>query len=379
MISLSADNRSLLTTGPYSYLLDNLAAGTNSLATTNVSGFAVDDLIVIGLFGNDNAEIFRISAIDTSTNTLTIVDPSGSVSQTAFAHSESTKITKIQCDQVRFYWTALLGTIADEDPTFDTDTPLTDWMDIVPSEWFTTYDDAAHSTGFGWFLFRNSVTLEASQNSNAIPYAGFATNTVKLVFDDFMSLLNNRELTLVTNDDMYAWLNEGLAMVRNKLNLANPEYTVSTLKTLTVTSGTSEYLLDADFGDLVQIVDTGSYPLPGLSVRDAMSYIGDQARYYVRGRYIGLVPVPSQATTYSYRYRSRGTRLTSYDDLIDLPDHGFYILKDWMMYRACLKFQNPNASTFYKSFADGLNTMIVSSVKRDARLDSWSIAPWANA
>lgn len=379
MISLSADNRSLLSTGPYTYIVDNIASGVSVLSVVNVDGFAVDDMVLIGLFGNENAEIMRISAIDTSANTITVVATDGTSSQTAYAHSESTKISKIQFNQIRFYWTAAAGTIADENPTFDTNNPLTSWQDLVPSEWFTTYDDADHSTGFGWFVFRNSVSLESSQNSNAIPYAGFDGNTVKAIFDDFTSLLNNRELTLVRPEDMYSWLNEGIAMVRNKLNLSNPEYTVSTTKTLTAVVGTSEYLLDSDFGDLVEIVDTASRPVPSMMIKQAMAYTGDIPHYYIRGRYIGLVPTPTQATTYSYRYRSKGSRVTSYDDYIDLPDHGFYVLKDWMMYRACLKFQNPNAATFYKSFSDGLNVMITASVKRDAALDSWGIAPWANA
>lgn len=379
MIILSADNRSLLTSSAYTYLLDNVLAGVNELPVLNVDGFEIDNLILVGLFGNESAEIFRVSAIDTGTNTLTITHPDGSSANTVFSHPESTKVSIIPYDQVRFYWTAAAGTIADENPVFDTNNPLSGWMDIVPSEWFTNYQDETQSTGFGWFLFRNSITTTVSQNSNAIPYAGFSGNSVQQIFSDFQSLLNTRELKLVTNDDMFSWLNEGLSVVRNKLNLSNPEYTVSAPQTITIVPGTSEYLLEADFGDLVEIVDGSTYPIPGLTIRQAMSYIGSQAMYYIRGRYIGFVPTPTSAETYTYRYRSKGTRLASYDDLIDLPDHGFYILKDWMMWRACLKFQNPNASTYYKSFADGLNTLITSSVKRDAKLDSWSIAPSANA
>lgn len=379
MITLSADNRSLLQTGPYTYLIDNTTSGVNTLAVANTDGFTVGDLILIGLFGNENAEIFRISAINTTTGVFTLVTRTATSTTTQYAHAESTKVTKIQFDQVRFYWTALTGTIADEDPTFATTTPLTGWTDIRPSDWFTTYDDAAHSTGFGWFLFQNSVSSEASQNSNSIPYAGFANNTVKTIFDDFSSLLNSKELTLVSNDDMFSWLNEGIALMRNKLNLSNPEYTVSTLKTLTIIAGTSEYLLDSDFGDLVQIIDGESTPINAATIKQAMAYTGNQPYYYLRGRYIGIVPTPTVATTYNYRYRSRGTRLTSYDDLVDLPDHGFYVVKDWMMYRASLKFQNPNSATYRKAFTDGLNEMIISSVKRDAGLDSWGIASWASA
>jgi hypothetical protein len=114
-----------------------------------------------------------------------------------------------------------------------------------------------------------------------------------------------------------------------------------------------------------------------------MHYVNGTIRYYIRGRYIGFVPTPGLFNTIpfgtcTYIYRSKGTRLTGLDDPVNLPDNGAYVLKDWMMYRACLKFQNPNAQVYYKAFNDGLNQMIVSSVHRDANLDSWKIAPWAN-
>lgn len=379
MITLSADNRSLLDATPFSFLTDNVASGASTLEVVNADAFAVNDFILLGLFGVENAEIFRVTAVNTATNTLTLADKDGNSASTVSPHAESTKVTVIPFNEIRFYWTAATGTIADENPTFDTANPLTGWTNLTPSDWFTSFSDTDHATGFGWFVFRNSITLESSQPSNAIPYTGFASNSVQQIFSDFMSLLSNRELKLVTQEDMYSWLNEGHSITRNKLNLSNPEYTVSSAKTLTLVPGTSEYLLDADFGDLVEIIDGEAYPIRSLTIRQAMSYTGDVPHYYIRGRYLGIVPTPAQAGTYTYRYRSKGTRLTSYDDLIDLPDMGFYILKDWMMWRACLKFQNPNASTYYKSFADGLNTLIASSVKRDASLDSWGIAPSANA
>lgn len=381
MITITADNRSLIATSPYSFLVDNHDAGVNTLTLVNVDGFTVNDMVLVGLFGNGTAEIFQIGAIDTSAQSITLIDRSDASTVTSFAHEESTRVSVIPYDQVRFYWTALLGTIADETPTFDSNTPLTGWTDIVPSDWFTSYNDEAHSTGFGWFVFRNSATTNESQNSNAVPYAGFAENSVQRIFEDFMSLLNNKELKLVTNGDMFSWLNEGVSIIRNKLNLSNPEYTVSTEQSLAIVSGTSEYQLASDFGDLVQITDGESNPLaiPMITIAAAMAYTGDTVKYYIRGRYIGFVPAPTASATYKYRYRAKSTRVTDLDDLIDIPDNGFYILKDWMMWRASLKFQNPNAATYYKTFTDGLNTMIASSVKRDANQDSFGISPYANA
>jgi len=382
MITLSADNRSLLIGAPYTYLSDNNVSGQAKLEVVNASEIDVDNFILVGLFGNPSAEIFRVIGV-TSTS-ITLGDITGVPAMTQFSHPESSRVTVLPFNQVQFFWTAATGTIADENPVPDTNNPLSVLLDIDASNWFTAFDDATHSTGFGWFLFQNSVTAEGSQWSNAIPYAGFATNSVQFIFNDFLSLLNNRELKLVTNQDMFSWLNEGNALIRNKLNLSNPEYTVSTPQTITFVVGQSEYQLPSDFGDLVQIVDASDQkrPIDWISIKDAMAYIGSVLKYYIRGRYIGFVPFPtaiSPTATCTYAYRSKGGRFTGLDDPVDLPDNGAFVLKDWMMYRACLKFQNPNAQIYYKAFNDGLNQMIVSSFHRDANLDCWGIAPEANA
>lgn len=383
MITLSADNRSLLLGAPYTLLSDNTSAGVSSLTLVNVAEISADDFVLVGLFGNSYSEIFRVGAVDTSARTVTLKDNSGNTTTTKSAHGESTRVTVIPFNQVKFFWTAATGTISDESPTFNTNNPLSDWIDIDATAWFTTYNDASHSTGFGWFLFQDSVSLQASQNSNAIPYAGFGTSSVQFVFNDFMSLLNNRELKLVTTQDMFSWLNEANFLIRNKLNLSNAEYTVSDRKTISFVSGTSEYQLPDDFADLVQITDTtaNTNAIEFMTIANAMQYTGANIRYYIRGRYIGFVPTPAigdVVTAAYYRYRSKGSRLTGLDDYIDLPDNGTFVMKDWMMYRACLKFQNPNAQIYYKAFNDGLNQMIVSSIKRDANVDEFGIADWAN-
>jgi len=386
MITLSSDNRSLLLGSPYTYLADNNSSGIRALTVVNSSDFATGDFILIGLFGNPTSEIFRVLSV--TGQSIALADVSGTSVTTKFSHPESSRVTVLPFNQVKFYWTAATGTIADETPTPDTSNPLSGWIDIDASSWFTSYDDGTHSTGFGWFLYQNSVSTEGSQWSNAIPYGGFTTNSVQFIFQDFLSLLNNKELKLVTNQDMFSWLNEANALIRNKLNLSNPEYTVSTLQTLTFVAGQSEYQLPADFGDIVQIVDASSQkrPVDWISIRDAMAYVGSVVKYYIRGRYIGFVPSPDPMSIASpttaqcfYRYRSKGTRFVGLDDPVDLPDNGAFVIKDWMMYRACLKFQNPNAQVYYKAFNDGLNQMIVSSFHRDANLDCWQIADWANA
>ena len=380
MIRLQSDNRILTLNAKYSYLIDNYASGTGTIYITNTEGFSTGGFLLISEFGHETAEIFRIGTVTASTGAVELLTTAGASDTTVYAHSESTKVYAIPYNQIRFYWTAATGTIADEDPGFSTGDPLTGWTDIEPASWYTTYDDASHSTGFGWFLYQQSVSAEASQESNPIPYAGFAYNTVANIFEGFDSMLNVNELKLVSMSDKFFWLNEAIALVKGKLNLTNAEYTVSGEQSISIVSGTAEYELPADFSDLVYLNDgtTSKIPIPFMRISDAMSYTGTTTHYYLRGRYIGIAPTPTSSATYKYRYRAKATRVTSLSAYIDLPDNAFYALGDFMMYRACLKFNNPLADTYYQSFVNNVNLYIQSAVKRDSNLDTWDILAEAN-
>ncbi len=378
MITLRSDNRVLTLNAKYSFLIDNYSSGTSTIYVTNTEGIEEDSFILIGEFGQETAEIFKCGTVTSSTGAIALETKIGAGSSTVYAHSESTRVYVIPYNQIRFFWTAATGTIADENPTFDSGGPLTGWVDLEPGHWYTTYEDPTHSDGFGWFVYQNTVTAEASQESNPIPYAGFSYNTVANIFEDFDSLLNVNELKLVSISDKFAWLNEALALVVNKLNLTNTEYFVSTTKTISVVSGTAEYQLEADFSDMVEVVDSSGLTIPYMHVRDAMTYQGTTTHYYLRGRYIGFTPSPTADATYSYRYRPKSSVMTSLSTYIDLPDNAFYSLKDWMMYRACLKFSNPMSETYYTSFTNSVNLFVQTAVKRDSDLDMWTIADEAN-
>ena len=391
MISLQSDNRNLVVNAKYTYLTQNYASGVSTVNVANTEPLAVDDFVLLGEFGHGDAEIFRIISLNSSTGDVGLGDKDGTGTVTIQAHPESTKMTVLPYNEVKFFWTAATGTIADEDPVFSTGTPLTvSWQDLDPSSYYTTYIDSTNITGFGWFEFKNSVTTEVSQPSNPIPYVGFNLNTVSTVFNDFDSLLNVRELKLVSLTDKFAWLNEALAIFKNKLNLSNSEYTVSTPQTINIVAGTNEYQLPDDFCDIVEITtglntsSTIGVNIPFMPVSKALSYGGNPQGlgvtfYYIRGRYIGFVPTPQTGATYYYTYRVKASRLTGLSDYIVTPDNSFYCLKDFMLYRAKLKFSDPSAATYYQAFADGISLFIQSSVKRDANLDTFDISPESNA
>ena len=377
MIILEADNRRLNLSSKYSYTVDNCSTGVTSFSVLNAtdSDYAVDAFLLLSNFGAEDAEIVKILSVNNNTGLITITTP------TLFAHSESTRVSILPYDQVRFFYTTTT--------TFDVMGPLTGYIPIQPSDWFTTFNDENHSTGYGWYCFYNSVTTNLSQNSNFIPYAGFEANTTEQILSDFFSMLSNKELKLVTREDALSWASEGYGRMRNKLNLTNVEYSASAITTLTITAGQIEYDLPTDFDHLISFINGVNPSDPGawgsskldirfIPLREAYSFNGIGPRYYIRGFKIGILPTPQGNATYSYMYQKKAARLTLNTDEVDLPNGGEYVIKDWMLYRAFQKFQNPQYKTYLESYTNGINDMIISSVKRDANLDTWGIQRESN-
>lgn len=378
-IIYEADNRTLQNSAKYSYLVTNYSQGISNFNVLNATdtAFEVNAFLLLGNFGAEDAEVVQILTGNWNAGEITITTP------TLFSHSESTRVTVLPYDQIRFFHTTTA--------VFDigTATPLTNYFNITPQNWFSTYSDETYSSGFGWYVFYNSHTTNLSQESNPIPCSGFESDATEQILSDFFSMLGNKELKLVTREDALSWLSEGYSKLKNKLNLTNIEYTASTITPLVLVPGQIEYDLPSDFDHLISFMSGLVTSDPGargstkldigfIPLTQAYTYNGTGPRYYIRGKKIGILPTPGFATTYHYMYNQRPPRLILNSDEVDLPSGGEYCLKDWALYRAFQKFQNPQYKMYLESFTNGLNDLIISSVKRDANLDCWTPTREAN-
>jgi len=77
-------------------------------------------------------------------------------------------------------------------------------------------------------------------------------------------------------------------------------------------------------------------------------------------------------------YLKKSDKLTSNSEALNLPDNGFYTIKDFMLYRAGRKFGNPNYMNDYKAFMKALDDMVLAANDRDSNLDECGIASYAN-
>ena len=376
-IILEADNRPLTQAAKYTYTVYNYSSGISSISVLNATDtdYATDKFLLIGNFGAEDAEIVKISTVVNATGVINLT------TATLFSHPESTRVTVIPYNQIRFFHTTTT--------TFSNSNAISGFLPIQASDWYTTFGDDTYSTGYGWYAFYNSVGNIYSQNSNAIPYAGFESNTSENILEDFFSMLSNKELKLVTREDALSWASEGYGRMKNKLNLTNKDYSVSDIMPLSVVAGQIEYDLPSDFDHLISIMSGMNPSDPGarggikfnidfIPLREAYWYNGTGPRYYIRRNKIGLLPTPWEDVTYHYNYQKKGTRLSINTDEVDLPNGGEYVIKDWMLYRAFLKFQNPQYKQYLESYTNGLNDMIIASVKRDANLDWFGIQRQSN-
>lgn len=377
MITLKIDNRSLLNDAKFSYLIDNYTSWTSTVYIVNTEWVSVDSYALIGNIWSETTEILRVASVTASTWALTFKDNAGAAATTRFSHPESTKVTIIPYDKVIFYYTTTA--------TFNAGTALTGFLDISANDFFSKYDDTVNSTWFGWALFYNTATSLYSQPSNAIPYADFNQDTVKKTFDSFFSLLNSKELRLISYDDAYNWANEWLSVLRNDLNVSNTEFGASLTVDLPVIAGQQEYPLPADFSDLLSITNGYAQVLDRVTFRDIPIHsnittfdakFSSFPWYYLRGGYIWFVPVPSEDATYTYRYSTVPATISSLTDILTLPNGAYYTIKDFMLSRAYAKLQNMAMSSFYtQSFQNNVNRMKINAVKRDADLSVWGSDP----
>jgi len=378
MIVLKADNRTLTEDSKVTFLSDNTLSGTSSLTVTSNSGFNVNDYALIGDFGQEDAEIVKVSSV-------TLPRSINLTSNTVFAHSESTKIRRILYNKARFYRTV--------NTTFSAGTPLGS-VDIDAQSIYTFYEDTVNGTGYGWFIFLNSTSLSNSSPSNPIPYAGFEDNSAKSIIESFLSSMSNSDAKLISFDQAFRWLTEGYSIAYNELNLSNQEYTTPAVYPISITAGTQEYALPSNFSKLISVSDADGADLDYIKQRDIREYLnlnsgssnlnrrfyeaGSTPRYYIRERYIGFVPLATTGTTYYIYYNSKPGVLNSYYDSVNLPNNNYFCLQDFMMYRASDKITSIDGISKYKMFMSTINQMKANSFKQNANRDSWEITPGAN-
>lgn len=172
---IQTDNLTLLSGQKPTFLTSDTASGVGTLTVKNIFGYAVNQYLLIGVFGNEGAEIIKTHASTVPTgSTITLA------ANTSFPHSAGTPITIIPYNvvEIRTATTAtgsktLLGTTA-----------------IAAVSIQTKYDDTAASTGFYFTRFKNENQATFSDYTGAVPTTGYTRLMARSIIDAAKDAIN---------------------------------------------------------------------------------------------------------------------------------------------------------------------------------------------
>ena len=152
------------------YLTAEVAAAAVTSTVENNDGFATNDLVMFGDYGQEKSEIVTLTS---TTGNTTI----GHTSGPAFAHGVRTPVYQLPFDDVEIY------TATSEGGTYS----LLATVSLDVDETYTIYN---HSTGGSstWYKMRykNTVTTTYSDYSDEILATGFKTNSLGSMTEEIL-------------------------------------------------------------------------------------------------------------------------------------------------------------------------------------------------
>lgn len=165
---LQASNLSLTDGQESAHLIADVASGSATLTVDNITGFSVDQYILIGNFGDSSSEIIKLHASTAPTgSTITLA------SNTTKDHYSDSKVTVIGYNQVEF---SIATTLAEAKSVLTTKAISSDRIE-------TAYTDTANTTGYAFFRFKNSTASTFSNYSSGVSYSGISTSSVQKMVD----------------------------------------------------------------------------------------------------------------------------------------------------------------------------------------------------
>lgn len=176
MATITLSNQNLVLATPLTYLSSNTASGVGSITVQNITGFAINQILIIGGLGNQGAEIIKTHASTApSGSTITLA------SNTIYAHAAGSTVQVCQYDQVEFSTATATG----GSKTVLATVPI--WAD----ELSTNYIDNSGATGYYFGRFKNTiVTATFSAYSDPIPVQGYGIYTARSIIDSALGEIN---------------------------------------------------------------------------------------------------------------------------------------------------------------------------------------------
>jgi len=182
------------------YLTEDMDVGT-ALAVKSTTGFHATDNqpIIIGVLGSEISEIVE-STTSTAPDAITLDAAS------VFAHKTGDPVQLIKYNQIEISHSAteggsksILGTVS-----------------IQPDKHIFVYDETAQTSGFYYARFKESVGSTFSEYTDAVPYSGWASNTVGYIMARAFGRLKISLSEIITKEFVYSEINECMRLIQGK-------------------------------------------------------------------------------------------------------------------------------------------------------------------
>lgn len=183
-------------------LSSSATAAGSTLTVYSISNIAINNILLIGEFGQEGSEIIKTHSATAPTGTTITL-----LSALTKSHPKDTKVYVIPYDQVEF---------SHATTTTGTKTVLTT-SDVDEEGTETKYEDTTYSSGYYFTRFINSISSNYSTYSDPIPYDDFGTNTVAYMIRTAMDETNKDYSSTLTYGMLIEEINSCLRYIRGKL------------------------------------------------------------------------------------------------------------------------------------------------------------------
>jgi hypothetical protein len=189
---VNIENATLLQSPIQTFLSTDMASASGTLTVKNITGFAINQVLIIGELGNEGTELIKTHASTAPTgSTITLA------SNTVFPHSSGTPVYVIDYDNVEVSTaTTLTGS-----KTILATIPVQVGSD------YTTYDDTASSIGYYFARFKNTITSVFSAYSDGIPVGGYGILTARYIINNALGMINKDTSELLTDQFCFNEIN----------------------------------------------------------------------------------------------------------------------------------------------------------------------------
>lgn len=196
------NNRELSLNRNGSNLKLDYASGVGAITVYSITQFAVNQVLCIGEFGSESAEIVKTHASTAPTGfTVTLA------SNLTKSHQKDAPVIILDFDQVEFLHAA---TLTGEKSALGSVTTIDPESDLM------TYNDTTNTSGYYFTRYKNSITTTYSDYSDGVPYTGLPEDTVGYAINQAMTDLHASFNDTLTYSKLLSWTNQMLRLVRGK-------------------------------------------------------------------------------------------------------------------------------------------------------------------